>query len=235
MVLGLLPGTAVFRDLGQYNVRLRRTKEGGWGVRLTDFAQAGFVEVPPEHHETVVSSEVLVYEALEETKVEIEPTTHLPLHEVPRKGTAAGKGKTIRTQQEQVLEAEEGVWVAVRGERRGRWPKDRFVDGARRRLRPRQKFMKELCCGSLMMTWMAAALFQLPVSQPDDLMDGYDCLKTGNKEEIMRQLHRDDPWLTVIAWPCGGQLGAFPAWPRRSWPLYKRTRSRVHPGQLWPR
>ena len=63
--------------------------------------------------------------------------------------------------------------------------------------------MKELFCGSLMMTWMAAQMFQLPVSQPDDLLDGFDYLKAENQEEIMRQLECDDPWLTVIAWPCG--------------------------------
>ena len=54
-----------------------------------------------------------------------------------------------------------------------------------------------------MMTWMAASMFQLPVSQPDDLLDGFDYLKAENQDEIMRQLERDDPWLTVIAWPCG--------------------------------
>ena len=63
--------------------------------------------------------------------------------------------------------------------------------------------MKELFCGSLMMTWLAATMFQLPASQPDDLMDGFDYAKAENQEEIMRQLERDDPWITVIAWPCG--------------------------------
>ena len=53
--------------------------------------------------------------------------------------------------------------------------------------------MKELFCGSLMMTWMAATMFQLPVSQPDDLMDGFDYLKAESQDEIMRQLERDDP------------------------------------------
>ena len=46
-------------------------------------------------------------------------------------------------------------------------------------------------------------MFHLPVSQPDDLLDGFDYLKAENQDEIMRQLERDDPWLTVIAWPCG--------------------------------
>ncbi len=48
--------------------------------------------------------------------------------------------------------------------------------------------MKDLFCGSLMWTWLAATMFQLPVSQPDDLMDGIDCAKAENQEEIMRQL-----------------------------------------------
>ena len=63
--------------------------------------------------------------------------------------------------------------------------------------------MKELFCGSLMLTWLAATMFQLAVSQPDDLLDGFDYAKPENQSEIMKQLERDDPWLTVIAWPCG--------------------------------
>ena len=98
-----------------------------------------------------------------------------------RKSTTTGKGKTIRTEQEDMLEQEEGAWAAVRGERRGRWPKNRVVEEAARRLRPGQTFMKELFCGSLMMTWMAATMFQLPVSQPDDLMDGFDYAKVENQ------------------------------------------------------
>ncbi len=59
--------------------------------------------------------------------------------------------------------------------------------------------MKELLHGSSMMTWMAATMFQLLVSQPDDWMDGFDYLKAESQDEIMRQLERDDPWLTFIA------------------------------------
>ncbi len=54
-----------------------------------------------------------------------------------------------------------------------------------------------------MMTWVAASMFQLPVSQPDDLMDGFDYLKLENQVVITQQLERDDPLLTIMAWPCG--------------------------------
>ena len=100
----------------------------------------------------MVSDEVVVYEAVEESVVAEVETVSLPLHEVTRKSTTAGKGKTIRTEQEDMLEQKEGALAAVRGERRGRWPKDRVVEEAARRLRPGQTFMKELFCGSLMMT-----------------------------------------------------------------------------------
>ena len=63
--------------------------------------------------------------------------------------------------------------------------------------------MRELFCGSLMMTWVAASMFQLPVSQPDDLLDGFDYLRKENRDMVMRQLEREDPWVTIIAWPCG--------------------------------
>ncbi len=109
MVLDLPAGTADFRELKLYDVKLRRTSEGGWGVRITDFAPGGFVEPPKECEETVVCSEVVVYEAVEETKVEptkAEPTANLPLHEVPRKCSTCGKGNTLRTEQEKVPEEE---------------------------------------------------------------------------------------------------------------------------------
>ena len=104
MVLDLPAGTADFQALGLYNVKLRRTSEGGWGVRITDFAPGGFVEMPPETHETVVSDEVMVYEAVEENVVAEMETVSLPLHEVMRKSTTTGKGKTIRSDQEDMLE-----------------------------------------------------------------------------------------------------------------------------------
>jgi hypothetical protein len=190
-------------------------------VRIKDFAPGGFVEPPAEHEKTVVSSETVVYEAVEEVKAETTvnlplaaPAAILPLHEVPRKRTTAGKGRVIRTEQEKVLEDEEGAWAAVRGERRGRWPRDRVVEEAKRRLRPWQTFMKELFCGSLMMAWMAATMLQLPVSQPDDLLDGFDYSKAQNQDEIMRQVEHDDPWLTPPrpSWK-GDQLPLF----RRRW------------------
>ena len=125
MVLDLAAGKADFKALGLYNVKLRKTSEGGWGVQITDFAPEGLVQIPPEEQETVVSDEVVVYEAVEE-KLPIveEQSPGLPLHEVPRKCITAGRGKTLRTEQEQMLEQEEGAWAAVRGERRGRWPRD---------------------------------------------------------------------------------------------------------------
>ncbi len=46
-------------------------------------------------------------------------------------------------------------------------------------------------------------MFQLPVSQPVDLLDGFDYLRKENQDMIMRQLERDDQWATIIAWPCG--------------------------------
>ncbi len=148
-----------------------------------------------------MGSEVVVFEAVEE--VRREPAASLPLREVPCMCTTAGKGKAIRAEQAEALEEEEGAWAAARGERRGRWPRDVVVEEAGRRLRPGQTFMKELFCGSLMMTWVAATMFQLPVPQPDDLMDGFVYTKAENQETIMRQLEHDDPWLIVIAWPCG--------------------------------
>ncbi len=62
VVLDLPAGTADIQALGPHNLKLRRTSEGGWGVCITDFAPGGFVEMPPETHETVVSDEVVVYE-----------------------------------------------------------------------------------------------------------------------------------------------------------------------------
>ena len=63
--------------------------------------------------------------------------------------------------------------------------------------------MKELFCGSPVMTWVAASMFQSPVSQPDDLMESFDYLKPENQDVIMRQLERDDPWVTIVAWSHG--------------------------------
>ncbi len=54
-----------------------------------------------------------------------------------------------------------------------------------------------------MMIWAAASSFQLPVSQPDDLLDGFEHGRTENQEMIMKRIEGDDPRLTVIAWPCG--------------------------------
>ena len=62
-------------------------------------------------------------------------------------------------------------------------------------------------------------MFQLPVSQPDDLLDGFDDLRKEIQEMIMRQLeggrpvgdhHRLAVWTVV-------QLGEVSIWPRRCW------------------
>jgi hypothetical protein len=220
MVLDLAAGKADFKALGLYNMKLRKTSEGGWGVRIADFAPGRFVHVPPEEQETVVSEDVVVYEAVEEKLPTVEEQSPgLPLHEVPRKCTTAGNGKTLRTEQEQMLEQEEGVWAAVRGERRGRWTRDRLVNEASRRLRPGQTFMKELFCGTLMMTWAAATLFQLPVWQPDDLLDG----STTASEREPGQGHATvgagrpvDHGHRLAMWTMG-QLGQVSTWTRRHW------------------
>ena len=46
IVLDLPAGTADFRELELYNVKLRRTSERGWGVRITDFAPGGLMQPP---------------------------------------------------------------------------------------------------------------------------------------------------------------------------------------------
>ncbi len=54
-----------------------------------------------------------------------------------------------------------------------------------------------------MVTWLATTMFQLPVFQPDDILNGFDYAKAENQEAVMiRQLDRDDPCLAVIPWPC---------------------------------
>ena len=60
-----------------------------------------------------------------------------------------------------------------------------MVEGAGRRLRPGRTFIKELFCGSLMLTWMAATTLGLAVSQPDDVKDGFGYLHQGQQREIV--------------------------------------------------
>ena len=113
-----------------------------------------------------------------------EVNANLPIHEIPLKCTTSGKGKEVRAEQAQVAEEEEYAWAAVRGERRGRWPRARVVEEAGRRLRPGQTFLKELFCGSLMLTWVAATTCGLPVSQPDEIKDRFDYLQQGRRQEV---------------------------------------------------
>ena len=111
-----------------------------------------------------------------------EVNANLPIRENPREGPTPGKSKEVCAEQARAAKGEEDAWAAVRGERCGRWPRARVVEGAGRRLRPRRTFIKELLCGSLMLTWMAATTLGLPVSQPDDIKDGIDYLDQGRQQ-----------------------------------------------------
>ncbi len=76
-------GIADFEVLGLTNVKLRRTCEVGWGVRITDFADGGFKELEPVCQEQVVDNDVIVYEATVE--YHDNETRGPPLRELPRR------------------------------------------------------------------------------------------------------------------------------------------------------
>ncbi len=102
MVLDLPTGTADFRALNLCGAKLSKTSEGGWGTRITDFATGGLQDPAATDQEMVVSSEVVVYEAVKQ--IRCEPVAGLPLRELPRKSTSTSKGETIRKEQAEVLE-----------------------------------------------------------------------------------------------------------------------------------
>ena len=65
------------------------------------------------------------------------------------------------------------------------------------------KLMLEIFCGVMTLTCMASQA-EWPVSQPSDAMlDGLDLTKRSDRDEIDRQIERDDPFLLVMAFPCG--------------------------------
>ncbi len=72
----------------------------------------------------------MVYEAVEEEAV----NAGLPLHELPKEITTAGKGRAIRSEQAEVLQKKERAWAAVRGEQRSQRPRERLIEGEARRL-----------------------------------------------------------------------------------------------------
>ena len=116
-------GTADFLKLGLRGVRLRRTCEKCWGVRITDFANEGYFK-KMDGDKRVIDKDVTVYEAVDGEDVPKdkkgegeamvgwqsilqEVNANLPIHEIPRQYTTAGKGKEVRAEQAQVAEEEE--------------------------------------------------------------------------------------------------------------------------------
>ena len=61
-----------------------------------------------------------------------------------------------------------------------------------------------------MLTYMAAVCYGMPVSQPDDVIDGFDYRRADHRAEVFTQLDADDPWITVLPFPCE----AWGAWSR---------------------
>ncbi|CAK0856476.1 unnamed protein product, partial [Prorocentrum cordatum] len=43
----------------------------------------------------------------------------------------------------------------------------------------------------------------MPVTQQDDLLDGFDYFDPSNQERVFEQLDRDDSWMTIVSWSCG--------------------------------
>ena len=119
VVLDTAAGRADFKAIGLKNVKLRRPREGGWGVRISDFLDAEL----PQREPKVNDEEVVVYTATAEqgdsaapagfasmeepTVIEetigaiegesadaesvVETAPALPLHDVRRATTTAGK------------------------------------------------------------------------------------------------------------------------------------------------
>ena len=76
--------------------------------------------------------------------------------------------------------------------------------------------MLELFCGVMTLTYMGSQA-DWPESQPSDAMlDGLDLTKKSDRDEIDRQIERDDPILLVMAFPCG---------PWNPWTTFNAARS----------
>ena len=136
----------------------------------------------------------------------------IPLEEVRRRTTTKGAGEELQHCCQAVMDDATEMWATLRGEVPE--PKEevtqaataekvpRAVARAKARLRPGQTFVKELFAGSLLLTYVASVCYGLPVSQPDDVIDGFDYRREENRAEVFAQLEADDPWLTALPFPC---------------------------------